>query len=993
MDMMQSNSSDPLDWTVDEVVYFLCHSPETPWSMSKSTVPRPPASFEASLRDNFITGEVLLQDVEMEALRDDLELKAFGLRSSIMKAIRYLQTLSPKFQASRSDRPAAIPLPSLMPPPTPSQSATAHPSPIQQVTPSHTIGLDSSSMNRPLATTISSGPFDVGKGAVNVEVARRNSSSPAVADPGQDLSETPHQNSVELGQEITENMKRIRPRSHEQIVVDNHGNKRRRLDLTSTVKPTSDDTASVPPGDNKLESWYMGPNGLTMEQIFFASDTEGDNQTFALLSSKLPIAQRTFVNTRLKYYFQQLPIELSSNESSSKYALIPYKPSMLKSSKGKFFTLYNSKQGKTEVTKESMDNWPQLKRLLKVGDDSESRSQFQGPSDPFSDLLQKYPAEEDPDSALPAYGDSGSEGEFDEDTWLEMEEEQNAPMLPQHKNLGSAEIASIIKDCITQFQTQWRDSHQAKEEYKARKLWLAARRDKRVNQEIKASAKEIALLEIRLGKLQDKIGKNEYGTEAELRAQCQSLEQTIFEIQKQKWRNSVLEQEECPKKVPAPLKRRYSPKAKSGDEESLHSESDFSENDSLDDFVMVDTGPFESIQDPDDDSAASSDGDDDIISVSGTRRRTRGLAPRVFASSSSSRSPPAPYPRSIDKMPEVIDLTEETPEPDDFMIKTPPLNPVGAATSNLPDTNMLGTSMSPPPSLDSVEGGAQVKTERGSRSSLPDINDMDSIMSMDWWLLEERKDRPRLLAKLIGGLSDEERNTMAERIPEYTFTKLKMQVRKALKALMNGKKKVEGMTPSEGTLMLRTSSFFIAWLDCARCDVEGIKKKRVQAALEEIKSRRLGFGDYYDELIKRLRCCRTWRYDTAGSDHELEIENSDQELETKDTPHKKRKRVVQESQQAKMNQASAQSRMKTMERQRKRFEKIHESMGIRNDNPDRQAVSFKEPVIYLHPHIGQHIKPHQLEGIRFMWREVVENEKQEGCLLAHTMGLGKTMQV
>jgi SNF2 family DNA or RNA helicase len=68
-------------------------------------------------------------------------------------------------------------------------------------------------------------------------------------------------------------------------------------------------------------------------------------------------------------------------------------------------------------------------------------------------------------------------------------------------------------------------------------------------------------------------------------------------------------------------------------------------------------------------------------------------------------------------------------------------------------------------------------------------------------------------------------------------------------------------------------------------------------------------------------------------------------------------------------------------------------MGVGNNDPERQAVSFGNPVIYLDPHIGRRVKPHQLNGIQFMWRELIQDEKREGCLLAHTMGLGKTMQV
>ncbi|KAG0326565.1 hypothetical protein BGZ99_009441 [Dissophora globulifera] len=41
--------------------------------------------------------------------------------------------------------------------------------------------------------------------------------------------------------------------------------------------------------------------------------------------------------------------------------------------------------------------------------------------------------------------------------------------------------------------------------------------------------------------------------------------------------------------------------------------------------------------------------------------------------------------------------------------------------------------------------------------------------------------------------------------------------------------------------------------------------------------------------------------------------------------------------------------------------------------------------------IAQNLKPHQLDGIRFMWKNVVMFNG--GCILAHSMGLGKTFQV
>jgi SNF2 family DNA or RNA helicase len=50
--------------------------------------------------------------------------------------------------------------------------------------------------------------------------------------------------------------------------------------------------------------------------------------------------------------------------------------------------------------------------------------------------------------------------------------------------------------------------------------------------------------------------------------------------------------------------------------------------------------------------------------------------------------------------------------------------------------------------------------------------------------------------------------------------------------------------------------------------------------------------------------------------------------------------------------------------------------------------------VYVSKEIAPRIKQHQIEGVRFMWNQIVTDEKaMQGCLLAHTMGLGKTMQV
>ncbi|KAJ7569529.1 hypothetical protein O6H91_01G082600 [Diphasiastrum complanatum] len=59
-----------------------------------------------------------------------------------------------------------------------------------------------------------------------------------------------------------------------------------------------------------------------------------------------------------------------------------------------------------------------------------------------------------------------------------------------------------------------------------------------------------------------------------------------------------------------------------------------------------------------------------------------------------------------------------------------------------------------------------------------------------------------------------------------------------------------------------------------------------------------------------------------------------------------------------------------------------------------------EEIVRIPPSISKSLRPHQLSGVRFMWENCIESvtkvksgDSGLGCILAHSMGLGKTLQV
>ncbi|XP_056665924.1 transcriptional regulator ATRX-like isoform X2 [Monodelphis domestica] len=100
-------------------------------------------------------------------------------------------------------------------------------------------------------------------------------------------------------------------------------------------------------------------------------------------------------------------------------------------------------------------------------------------------------------------------------------------------------------------------------------------------------------------------------------------------------------------------------------------------------------------------------------------------------------------------------------------------------------------------------------------------------------------------------------------------------------------------------------------------------------------------------------------------------------------------------------------RKRLAEREQER-EKLREVLDV-SDSPDMYPITTKlildedeetkEPLVQLHRNMVTKLKPHQVDGVQFMWdcccESVIKTKTSagSGCILAHCMGLGKTLQV
>ena len=812
---------------------------------------------------------------------------------------------------------------------------------------------------------------------------------------------------------------------------------------------------------------YLGPSALPVDRIFYGdiplnheieydfqvdelASTEGTinhTENFTILSkNRFGSGQRTYVNGQLQRFLRSAIPERFRNNDREVTGIVPYSESLARKHQPLSMTTYLKSSGAYIATRSNRSEWHNVDEEWDANKVDESTifnfpeifvQQNDDPLDP--DRLEKWKYLKGDDKVLPAYGDSGSEGEYDLDTWREMEREQGkrgrlSGKLPRHSNLDNAQVNAIIDRALEQFAEDWQVKMAPKVQRLGWKFWHKCRkqgnREARVN-ELTATVNH---LENRSRNLRKEILEEIWSSEKQVLKQTKSMQETMFDQKHAEWQLSIVKLRRAPEK-PAPLHPKLDSKnieaacqpVKDGEKRSdSDGNASYDSDEEMDDFIVSD-----------DDNVETGLSDEWMVAEAGTAERSQSpVTPK-----SNDHTPMNGTPNAADdagslkksslfkskrKSPPVskfesayIDLTQLSdpvePEASEFLaepesklpcrIRTPPLDAVNDTDSSFRRYRKKPVKFRKP-LMDSEIINLESDIEESGKApaikvELPAFNDVSRISQMDAQWLEERQDRKRLLIWAIARCPKELRESAITEVGRVSYQTMETNVWKSLASLPNETLKNGRIKMSELDAYMRIVSWFITWTIPVRINRKaGIQRAHLAAATDDV----AGFKPFYSFLKTCLahyihpEKVESLSQNSAKETPVKRVLLEDSADRSQGTPVKKRKYEVQQSQEAIDLQYRAQERVRQQELRKDELKHRFKAFRVNDEDPAKVIVNLSKEdhhdFIFINPKIGRRIQEHQKDGVRFMWRELTaDHNKLQGCLLSHTMGLGKTMQV
>ncbi|KAI4177723.1 MAG: hypothetical protein LQ343_000186 [Gyalolechia ehrenbergii] len=919
-----------------------------------------------------------------------------------------------------------------------------------------------------------------------------------------------------------------------------HPSKTRNISTISAVEVHEIDGAL--PMNAKLESslstqprGYLGTRALPVDDVFYErihaapklsgslpirtlpdDDHEGTDN-FLFSGVLVDDGKRRYLKARMQYFLRQ---KAEETRRGNKHCLgiRPYPDRLGPKHQPLSISVFEPTPDGVLATRKDRTEWvlDELSSLATTGQRSNVSdvdlfnvpTSFKEANEENWDHLEKWKYASEHDNVLPIYGDSGSEGEYDLDTWREIEKEKGGKLArplgrsKQIKKLSAEEVLHTVDSATKLMIEDWRLKRLPRLLPTAWLLWSKSRRDRTKQIQILALSSDAQHFNRRLDKLRKEIANEKWVSTARVTRQCESMRRTIYDLQDSGWKISTLQSKARPEK---PEKLCKSQSGKTGGAQSLPEDPnrdtdtsmvETSLGEDLDGFIVDDEEPATAgddatvmegadndgtisdrksnagddanMMDGVDEDATTSDRDsnagDDANMMDGVDEDATTSDRHLHAGIANTTRDEAPS--GITDI-EAHELRPETPKQEpSSRTQTWPSGPVDfvdltldsdASESEAPPlrtTQRVLATESPstppdyydegpfqrsqrkkamfkfPPNLTNVvdlenDSAYDSLPERATPPKLPGLDEWTKITELDPKLLMERADRKRLLIYILGRVDLLRRKNAYKYISGHDLFKAQDGIWRSIKSILGYREDVIGTESKKESRTLKDiTAWFIEWTNAVIIKGEtGAYEEYFQVAFAD----KEGFEPFYQFLLE-LRCLVDFEQiddiskgeatkatlDGDGvlgrSSQRSEITPTKQkralleysECEEPSNPvqkkRKKRKYVVPESQEAADLRKKAHERVSGRDERQRRLKQSLQKMGQTEDDPSKVAVNLgkldTQELIFLPASIGARIQPHQKDGVRFLWREIIEDHASEqGCLLAQTMGLGKTMQI
>ncbi|KAI4213756.1 MAG: hypothetical protein LQ351_003722 [Letrouitia transgressa] len=760
---------------------------------------------------------------------------------------------------------------------------------------------------------------------------------------------------------------------------------------------------------------YLGFKALPVDSIFYGdnskqespgkkSDSDDDSNEFTFSTSgRFSNGQRRYVYSRLGYFYKST-IQSLSNRDQNIVEQMPYPSNVARKHRSLFMTTFKKTSEGIIASKKhrpgDLARTSDTSKLTGPEENAFATKHAANANDTDWDYLEKWDRADEVNTVLPAYGDSGSEGQYDLETWREMEAEQGSKIerplyRSRRKKLETRQVISVVDREVENLIDRWKSKRSDSLCRNAWRLWTKSRREKTITLKVERFNARVMSLDKRLDKMRQEILNEVWTSVKAISKQCQILEPTIFEREELKWKISVLQQPRAPEKPTKPKKPntidRSEPGPFSANDEGVQTQQSSRENseDSLGSFVISD----------DDDNLEITNIQGPFLDTDSEEQRTPAQGQHTTTPESGFKcektDPFLPLPESISTgNHDIIDLTlcssgGETQI--NAKIRTPPPFHFASDDDPFARSEKKRKAFKVPPSTTkpvvviNTDSGSAYKPEPVSHQ-LPELHEIGKILRMNPKLLEERQDRKRLLLYHLAKVSDAKRKATFECL-EKPLQEAKAEVWDAFRNIIAHRYRIRGMTDKESAAVMLLAGLYVSWtVPTILRPMKGMRRTDIDTAAADEE----GFEDFFNFLCE----CKTPRYFDNLPAAEGDLGSSNSELES--DPFSNRRKPVPKNQEASQHREKAQRRVKDLDRHQAHLKKRLQAMGRNDDDASSVFVNsgvLDDDLIYLNPLIGARIQPHQKDGVRFIWREIIQDPSNEGCLLAQTMGLGKTMQV